>query len=87
MRQRVRLKLRAINKDMAQILYSTLKPDNKDFPNGLKMRMCVREQDLILDFTSNDGTETLISTIDDVLESIQISLETLKRNVSKECWI
>jgi len=81
MKARVKLMVETVKDSVAQALYSTLTPDNRNFPRGLKMNMRVEDELLILDLVSWGRVETLISTIDEILDHIQTSLETLEKTV------
>jgi hypothetical protein len=78
---RVKIKVEAVHDSVVKTLFSTLKPDNADFPNKLRMGMRMKKRWLILDFLSQDNLETLVSTIDEVLEHIQTSIGTLEKVV------
>ena len=78
---KVKLTVETVNESVAQALYYTLKPDNRDFPDGLSMMMKVKGEHLILDLSSQDRMETLIPTIDEILEHIETSLESLEKTV------
>ncbi len=58
----------------AKALSSSLEPDNVDFPDGLSMEMKVEGKSLLLSFTSESLTDTLISTVDEVFEACGTSL-------------
>ncbi|MCP8308147.1 MAG: hypothetical protein H3Z52_04135 [archaeon] len=62
----------------ARTIYSSLKPDNIDLPKELEIDMSVDKKLLIVDFSSINKLETLISTIDDLLTCCQASINTLK---------
>ena len=60
-------------RSLAEALYSSLKPDNVDFPPGLSMKMSLKDRSLEVSLTSSI-TDTLISTVDDVFEACGTSL-------------
>ena len=60
-------------RSLAEALYSSLKPDNVDFPPGLSMKMSLKDRSLEFSLTSSI-TDTLISTVDDVFEACGTSL-------------
>ncbi len=75
---RVKLIIQCKDEVIPKILYSSLKPDNIDLPKGLNIDMSLNGRFLVVDFSSIDRLETLISTIDDLLTCCQASLNTLK---------
>ncbi|MEM3436953.1 MAG: KEOPS complex subunit Pcc1 [Nitrososphaerales archaeon] len=62
----------------AKTIYSSLKPDNINLPEGLSIRMSINRKLLTINFSSVNKLESLISTIDDLLTCCQASLNTLK---------
>ena len=81
---RVRLVIVTMRNAVARALYRSLKPDNTDFPPGLSMRMNVNEERLILDVVSDGNMDSLISTVSEILEHVQTSLETFRKTVTKD---
>jgi hypothetical protein len=55
-----------------------LMPDNVNFPKGLSMKMFSRDNTLVLEFLSKTGINTLLNTIDEVLEHISIARKVIK---------
>jgi hypothetical protein len=55
-----------------------LMPDNVNFPKGLSMKIFSRDNTLVLDFLSKTGINTLLNTIDEVLEHISIARKVIK---------
>ena len=53
-------------------------PDNVNFPKGLSMKIFSRDNTLVLDFLSKTGINTLLNTIDEVLEHISIARKVIK---------
>lgn len=56
---------------------SALRPDNVNFPKGLSMKMSARDNILVLEFLSKKGINTLLNTIDEVLEHISIARKVI----------
>ena len=54
-------------------IMKALIPDNVNFPNGLSMEMFSKDNTLFFQFFWNVKTETLINTIDEVLNHISIA--------------
>jgi hypothetical protein len=55
-----------------------LMPDNVNFPKGLSMKIFSRDNTLVLEFLSKTGINTLLNTIDEVLEHISIARKVIK---------
>jgi hypothetical protein len=56
---------------------SALVPDNVNFPKGLSMKMTSRDSILVLEFLSKIGINTLLNTVDEVLEHISIARKVI----------
>jgi hypothetical protein len=56
---------------------SALVPDNVNFPKGLSMKMTSRDSILVLEFLSKVGINTLLNTVDEVLEHISIARKVI----------
>ena len=54
-----------------------LMPDNVNFPKGLSMTIFSRDNTLVLEFLSKTGINTLLNTIDEVLEHISIARKVI----------
>ena len=53
-------------------------PDNVNFPKGLSMQMFSKNNNtLFIEFFSNVGIETLISTIDEILDHISMAKKVI----------
>jgi hypothetical protein len=52
-------------------------PDNVNFPKGLSMKIFLRDNILVLEFISKVGINTLLNTIDEVLEHISIARKVI----------
>jgi hypothetical protein len=52
-------------------------PDNVNFPKGLSMRMFSKDNTLFLEFFCNVGIETLLNTIDEVLDHISMAKKVI----------
>lgn len=60
-------------------LFYSIEPDNINFPPRINFIMKKIEKELFMKIESDVFNMTLISTIDDILDSVQISLNTLKK--------
>jgi hypothetical protein len=67
---KVLLRLDLGNNEKVESVMKALIPDNVNFPRGLSMEMNAQGSVLILLFKSSRKMESLISTIDEVLEHI-----------------
>jgi hypothetical protein len=74
LRTSVRIRISTDDASLAKALYSSLEPDNVDFPPGLSLEMKRKDGSLMLTFVSSSVTDTLISTVDDVFEACGVSL-------------
>lgn len=61
----------------ANVVCLALLPDNIDFPKNLKLSTLRKGRNLSFLLTSSGTVGTLISTIEDLLESCQLSLNVL----------
>ena len=53
-------------------------PDNINFPKGLSMRMFSTDNNiLLLEFFCNVGIETLLNTVDEVLDHVSIAKKVI----------
>ncbi|HYZ50562.1 MAG TPA: KEOPS complex subunit Pcc1 [Nitrososphaeraceae archaeon] len=64
------------NAEMNAIMKALI-PDNINFPKGLSMRMFYKDNILFLEFFCNVGFETLLNTIDEVLDHISIAKKVI----------
>lgn len=60
-----------------QAIMKALIPDNVNFPKGLSMKIFLRDNILVLEFISKVGINTLLNTIDEVLEHISIARKVI----------
>jgi hypothetical protein len=67
---RVLLRLDLGGKEKVESVMKALIPDNVNFPRGLSMEMNAKDNVLILLFESSRKMESLISTIDEVMEHV-----------------
>jgi uncharacterized protein YpiB (UPF0302 family) len=59
-------------------IMKALIPDNVNFPKGLSMRMFSKDNNtLFLEFSCNVGIETLLNTIDEVLDHISMAKKVI----------
>ena len=77
MKIKVKISIDLKESSVAKAIYSSLKPDNINIPEGLDIEMKVRGKHVIIIFFSTKRLETLISAIDDLLACFQASINTL----------
>jgi hypothetical protein len=74
---KVHIEIRLSGKSELRAIMSALTPDNVNFPKGLSMKMSSRDNILVLEFLSKKGINTLLNTIDEVLEHISIARKVI----------
>jgi len=79
MKLQVRVRLVFRTAAATKAAYLALKPDNVGFPKGLRMTMKSHADFLELMFYSTARVGTLASTIDEVLEKIQVTEELARK--------
>jgi len=79
MKARVEVSLLCRDAQVVDVLHGSLEPDNVDLPEGLKLGMKRMGRRLAVNISSEAKVETLLSTVDDILESLQASIDTLRR--------
>jgi tRNA threonylcarbamoyladenosine modification (KEOPS) complex Pcc1 subunit len=67
-----------ISKDKAKVIEKALGPDNVNFPQGLSMEIKEKENQLVFYFSNEGDLRKLISTVDEVLEHVNLSMEVIK---------
>ena len=67
-----------ISKDNAKVIEKALEPDNVNFPKGLSLEIKEKENQLVFYFSNEGDMRTLISTVDEVLEHVNLSMEVIK---------
>jgi hypothetical protein len=74
---KVHIEIRLSGKSELRAILSALVPDNVNFPRGLSMKMSSRDNTLVLEFLSKVGINTLLNTVDEVLEHISIARKVI----------
>jgi tRNA threonylcarbamoyladenosine modification (KEOPS) complex Pcc1 subunit len=67
-----------ISKDKAKVIKKSLEPDNVDFPQGLNLDIKEDKNKLVFYFSNEGDLRKLISTVDEVLEHVNLSMEVIK---------
>ncbi len=74
----VQVTLNNISKKKADTIRKALEPDNVDFPKNLTLEIENFDNKLVFNFQGQDNMKTLIATIDEVLEHVQLSLNVIE---------
>ena len=75
---RIRLGVDSADKDTAKAIRASLLPDNVSMPRGLSVKMSLEGSQLLVDVSSKGEWDTLISTIDEIVEHIQLACSVIK---------
>jgi hypothetical protein len=75
---RVHVEIRFSGKSELRAIMKALMPDNVNFPKGLSMKIFSRDNTLVLELLSKIGINTLLNTIDEVLEHISIARKVIR---------
>lgn len=75
---RIQVEIRLSGKSELRAIMKALMPDNVNFPKGLSMEIFSRDNTLVLELLSKIGTNTLLNTIDEVLEHISIARKVIR---------
>jgi len=74
----VQIVLNNLSKEKAQTVKKALDPDNVDFPQGLSLTIENIDNKVVFNFENEDSMKKLISTIDEVLAHVQMSLQVIE---------
>jgi len=74
----IEIAINNISKDKAKVIEKALEPDNVNFPQGLSLDIKEKENQLLFSFSSEGDLKKLISTVDEVLEHVNLSMEVIK---------
>jgi|TARA_B110000116_G_scaffold193972_1_gene168865 tRNA threonylcarbamoyladenosine modification (KEOPS) complex Pcc1 subunit len=67
-----------ISKENAKVIEKALEPDNVNFPKGLSLEIKEKGNQLVFYFSNEGDMRKLISTVDEVLEHVNLSMEVIK---------
>ncbi len=73
----VNLSMNFQDEHLLDSVYRSLEPDNISFPDGISFKMKRLGKNLYFKIASNNEILSLLSTIDDLIESIQITCNML----------
>ena len=71
---KIKMSLHDIPKKKASAIIEALQPDNVNFPKGLSLEIKNIDNDLVFNFQSLDNTKKLVSTVDEILDHIKVTL-------------
>ena len=74
----IEISINNISSDKAKVIEKALEPDNVDFPKGLSLEIKGDENQLLFHFSNEGDLRKLISTVDEVLEHVNLSIEVIK---------
>ena len=74
----VQVILNNLSKEKAETVKRALEPDNVNFPKGLSLYIENIDNKLVFNFESKENMRKLISTIDEVLEHVQVALKVIE---------
>ena len=74
----VQVTLNNISKEKAETVKKALEPDNVDFPDGLSLYVENIDNKLVFNFESKKNMKQLTSTVDEVMEHIQVALKVIE---------
>jgi len=72
------MSLHDIPKKKASAIIEALQPDNVNFPKGLSLEIKNIDNDLVFNFKSLDNTKKLVSTVDEILDHIKVTLGVIE---------
>jgi hypothetical protein len=75
---KVKVSLHDIPKKKASAIIEALQPDNVNFPKGLSLEIKNIDNDLVFNFKSLDNTKKLVSTVDEILDHIKVTLGVIE---------
>ena len=75
---KVQVTLNNITKKKAEAIQKSLEPDNINFPENLTLQIENIDNKLVFNFQGQDNMKTLIATIDEVLEHVQVVLKVIE---------
>ena len=67
-----------ISKEKAETVRRSIEPDNVNFPENLTLQIENIDNKLVFTFQSQNSMKSLISTIDEVLEHVQVALKVIE---------
>jgi tRNA threonylcarbamoyladenosine modification (KEOPS) complex Pcc1 subunit len=75
---KIQITLNRLSDKKAVAIKKALEPDNIDFPKDLSLEIENVGDQLVVSFKNRGDTKKLISTVDEVLEHIQLALKVIE---------
>jgi len=75
---KIQITLNRLSDEKAVAIKKALEPDNTDFPKDLSLEIENLGDQLVVSFKNRGDTKKLISTVDEVLEHIQLALKVIE---------
>ena len=75
---KIQITLNSLSAEKAVTIKKALEPDNIDFPKDLSLEIENLGDQLVVSFKNRGDTKKLISTVDEVLEHIQLALKVIE---------
>ena len=74
----IEIAINNISREKAKVIEKALEPDNVNFPQGLCLTINEKKNQLVFYFSNEGDLRKLISTVDEVLEHVNLSMEVIK---------
>jgi len=75
---KIQITLNSLSSEKAVAIKKALEPDNINFPKDLSLEIENLDDQLVVSFKNRGDTKKLISTVDEVLEHIQLALKVIE---------
>ena len=75
---KVQVTLNNISQDKAMAVQKALEPDNVNFPENLTLKIENVDNKLVFHFESQKNMKSLIASVDEVLEHVQVALKVIE---------
>ena len=75
---KIQITLNRLSGEKTVAIKKALEPDNIDFPKDLSLEIENLGDQLVVSFKNRGDTKKLISTVDEVLEHIQLALKVIE---------
>lgn len=75
---KLQLVLNNVTAKEAKAIRDAIEPDNVEFPEGLSLYVENIDNKLVFNFKSMNNIKQLVSTVDEVVEHIQVALKVIQ---------